>query len=157
MTDPAPKKHKLNDPQWFALRAIADQIVPPSAKYSVPGGGDEQICKEVLGDVGQNLPKLIDTLEAINTIAHDLGGNDLGQLETSAHEAIALTFRHTHPKLADRLAMWVTQCYYRDERVLESLGLDARPPFPQGYEIESGDWAELKPVTNRSPIFRSIV
>ena len=65
MTDPAPKKHKLNDPQWFALRAIADQIVPPSAKYSVPGGGDEQICKEVLGDVGQNLPKLIDTLEAI--------------------------------------------------------------------------------------------
>ena len=157
MTDAAPKKHKLNDPQWFALRAIANQVVPPSSKYAVPGGGDEQICKEVLGDVGQNLPKLVDALEAINTIARDLSGDDLGRLDTSAHEEIALTFRQSHPKLADRLAMWVTQCYYRDDRVLESLGLSARPPFPQGYEVESDGWAELEPVTNRSAIFRSIV
>lgn len=156
MTDPAPSKHKLNDPQWLALRAIADQIVPSSAKYGVPGAGDERICKEVLRDIGERLPQLVDILETINFVAREVAGSDLGQLAAPVHEDVAGAFRQAHPKSADRLAMWVTQCYYRDDRVLESLGLEARPPFPEGYEVDSGDWAALEPVLNRTPIFRDV-
>jgi len=49
-----------------------------------------------------------------------------------------------------RAMMQVTaQCYYEDKRVLTLLGFDARPPFPQGHEVESGDWSLLDAVRDR--------
>ena len=36
-------------------------------------------------------------------------------------------------------------CYYRDDRVMVSLGLEARPPFPKGHVLEQGDWSLLRP------------
>ena len=80
MNDTQSTQHKLNEPQWLALCAVADQIVPPSSKYDVPGAGDRQICKQVIHDVGERLPKLIETLATLNAVARELGGNDLGEL-----------------------------------------------------------------------------
>jgi hypothetical protein len=48
----------------------------------------------------------------------------------------------------------VLQCYYRDDRVLRSLGLELRPPFPKGYELEAGDWSLLDPVKARPSVLR---
>jgi hypothetical protein len=48
----------------------------------------------------------------------------------------------------------VLQCYYRDDRVLRSLGLELRPPFPKGYTLEQGDWSLLDPVKARAPMWR---
>ena len=48
----------------------------------------------------------------------------------------------------------ICQSYYRDPRVLESLGTPPRPPFPEGYEIQQGDWSLLDPVRARGPIYR---
>jgi hypothetical protein len=45
----------------------------------------------------------------------------------------------------------VLLCYYRDDRVMVSLGLEARPPFPKGYVLEQGDWSLLDPVRARKP------
>ena len=50
----------------------------------------------------------------------------------------------------------VLQCYYRDDRVLRSLGLELRPPFPQGYVLEQGDWSLLDPVKKRPPFWRKV-
>jgi hypothetical protein len=37
----------------------------------------------------------------------------------------------------------VLQCYYRDDRVVRSLGLEPRPPHPKGHVLEDGDWSLL--------------
>jgi len=50
----------------------------------------------------------------------------------------------------------VLQCYYRDDRVLHSLGLELRPPFPKGYGLEQGDWSLLEPVKARAPMWRRV-
>ena len=55
---------------------------------------------------------------------------------------------------AATLVRVVLQCYYRDDRVLRSLGLEARAPFPQGYALEQGNWSLLDPVKARSPSLR---
>jgi hypothetical protein len=49
----------------------------------------------------------------------------------------------------------VIACYYRDDRVLESLGLPARAPFPHGYVVAATDWSLLDPVRRRQPFFRT--
>ena len=44
--------------------------------------------------------------------------------------------------------------YYRDDRVLQSLGLEARAPFPQGYVLQQGDWSLLDAVRKRPLLWR---
>ena len=48
----------------------------------------------------------------------------------------------------------VLLCYYRDDRVMLSLGLEARAPFPKGHVLEQGDWSLLDPVRARKPFWR---
>src|SRR5690349_15046277 len=37
----------------------------------------------------------------------------------------------------------VYSAYYRHPRVVEALGLEARPPHPKGYTMAPDDWAVL--------------
>ncbi len=67
---------------------------------------------------------------------------------------VANEFRATGGGAAATLVRVVLQCYYRDDRVLRSLGLELRAPFPQGYALEQGDWSLLDPVKARSPSLR---
>ena len=39
---------------------------------------------------------------------------------------------------------------------MESLGMEARPPFPKGYEVEQGDWSLLDPVRARPKMYREV-
>jgi len=50
----------------------------------------------------------------------------------------------------------VLLCYYRDDRVMRSLGLEPRSPFPKGHVVEQGDWSLLDPVKARPPIWRKV-
>ena len=52
------------------------------------------------------------------------------------------------------LARVILQCYYRDDRVVRSLGLEPRAPFPKGHTLEQGDWTLLDPVGARPKMWR---
>ena len=52
------------------------------------------------------------------------------------------------------LSSVILQCYYRDDRVMRSLGMEPRPPFPNGHEVEQGDWSLLDPVRKRPKLYR---
>ena len=52
------------------------------------------------------------------------------------------------------LGRLVLGAYYRDDRVLVALGLEARAPFPKGYALEQGDWSLLDRVRGRPPLWR---
>ena len=45
-------------------------------------------------------------------------------------------------------------CYYTNDRVLEGLGLEVIPPFPDGNIVESGDFRLLEPVVQRGKFMR---
>jgi hypothetical protein len=54
------------------------------------------------------------------------------------------------------LSRAVLQCYYRDDRVIRSLGMEPRPPFPKGHVLEQGDWSLLDPVRTRPKMWRDV-
>ena len=151
-----PAGHKLNETEWFTLRALADMIVPPSDVYGVPGAGDEDIAKNVIKDAdgGRKLPKLIEALGTLNAMAEDAEGSAFPALDEDRRESVALAFRAAHPAAANVAELLVTQCYYRDDRVVVSLGIDPRPPHPKGYEVDPGDWSMLDQVRKRQPFHR---
>ena len=127
------------------LRSVAAMIVPASEEYKVPGADDPAIQADMLATLGRDTALVAQALDHLARLA----GQPLAELDTAKREVIANEFRATGGAAAATLVRVVLQCYYRDERVLRSLGLELRAPFPKGYTLKEGDWALLDPVRVR--------
>ena len=127
------------------LRTVAAMIVPASEEYKVPGADDPAIQADMLATLGRDTALVAQALDHLARLA----GQPLAELDTAKREVIANEFRATGGAAAATLVRVVLQCYYRDERVLRSLGLELRAPFPKGYTLNEGDWALLDPVRAR--------
>jgi hypothetical protein len=132
------------------LRVIAAMIIPASTEYNVPGADDAAIQADMLATLGRDAPVVS---AALDTLAQ-LAGMPLTKLDAARRDVVAREFRASGGAPAAALVRVVLQCYYRDDRVLRSLGLELRPPFPKGYELEQGDWALLDPVKARPSVLR---
>ena len=71
-----------------------------------------------------------------------------------SERTVAAEFRANGGAAVATLTRVVLQCYYRDDRVVRSLGLELRPPYPKGHVLEDGDWSLLDPVRKRPPMWR---
>ncbi len=140
----------LTSVQRDNLRAIAGMMIPVSEEYRVPGADDAAIQADIVTTLGRDA---VGVREALDHLAR-LAGMPLADLDQSRREAVAQQFRNTGGSAAATLVRVVLQCYYRDDRVLGSLGLELRAPFPQGYTLEQGDWSLLDPVKARPPALR---
>ena len=132
------------------LRCIAGMIVPASAKYGVPGADDDLIFADIVKSLGRDT----NDVRAALTLASRLAGGPISDLDTPARDALAARLRAEGGNPVAVLTRLVLLCYYRDDRVLLSLGLEPRPPFPKGYVLEQGDWSLLDPVKARKPFWR---
>jgi hypothetical protein len=134
------------------LHALAGVIIPPSAAYGVPGADDEKI----FGDILRSLER--DHGDVCRALAHlaALAGGAFADLEPERRAGVAAMFRETGGAPLAALVRVVLLCYYRDDRVMRSLGQEPRPPFPKGHVVEQGDWALLDPVRKRPPMYRVV-
>ena len=83
-----------------------------------------------------------------------MAGGPLAALDVARRGEVAAKLRSEGGAPVSVLTPIVLLCYYRDDRVMVSLGLEARPPFPKGHELEQGDWSLLDPVRARKPFWR---
>jgi hypothetical protein len=132
------------------LRVVAAMMIPASSQYGVPGADDAAIQADILATLGRDAASVREALDHLARLA----GMPLADLAHVRREAVATEFRTTGGIAAATLIRVVLQCYYRDDRVVRSLGLELRPPFPKGYTLEQGDWSLLDPVKARAPMWR---
>jgi hypothetical protein len=83
-------------------------------------------------------------------------GGDLAALGDTEAEAAAMSLLRREGPEITALGRAVLQCYYRDDRVVRSLGLEPRPPYPKGHELEQGDWSLLDAVRGRQRMWRDL-
>jgi len=140
----------LTQTQRDDLRTVAGMIIPASDEYKVPGADDDAIQADVLATLGRDTATVRAALDHLARLA----GKPLSELDAARREVVAQEFRATGGSAAATLVRVVLQCYYRDDRVLRSLGLELRAPFPKGYTLEQGDWSLLDPVKARQPSLR---
>src|ERR1700709_2441410 len=133
-------ENNLTAPQRDDLRTVAAMIVPASDEYKVPGADDAAIQADMLNTLGRDTAL---TAAALDHLA-GLAGKPLAELDQAQRDKIANEFRATGGGAAATLVRVVLQCYYRDDRVLRSLGIELRAPFPKGYTLEQGDWSLLE-------------
>ncbi len=140
----------LSPAECDCLRLLAGHMIPASAAYGVPGADDAAIFADMATTIGRDREALAETLDRIDEAA---GGRLAARSRADQAELIA-RLRAAEPGLFAVVEAVVSRAYYRDDRVLRSLGVEARPPFPKGYEVEEGDWSLLDPVRRRGPIHR---
>jgi hypothetical protein len=137
--------NQLTPTQRADLRTVAAMIIPASDEYKVPGADDPAIQADMLATLGRDTALVTQALDHLARLA----GKPLAELDTAKRDAVAQEFRAMGGGAAATLVRVVLQCYYRDDRVLHSLGLELRAPFPKGYTLEQGDWSLLDPVKAR--------
>jgi hypothetical protein len=142
----------LTSAQRDDLRVVAAMMIPASADYDVPGADDPAIQADMLATLGRDARSVAGALDHLARLA----GKPLADLDDATRDAVAREFRTTGGAPAATLIRVVLQCYYRDDRVLRSLNLELRPPFPKGYVLEQGDWSLLDPVKARAPMWRKV-
>ncbi|HEV2335241.1 MAG TPA: hypothetical protein VGS13_07080 [Stellaceae bacterium] len=132
------------------LRAICGIIIPASAEFDVPGADDPAIQADIVATLGRDAGPVRDALDQLACLA----GQRFAGLDPARREAVAMQLRAAGGAAVATLTRVVLQCYYRDDRVVRSLGLEPRPPYPKGHVLEDGDWSLLDPVRARPPMWR---
>lgn len=132
------------------LRTIAGIMIPASSEYGVPSAEDATIQADIIATLGRDEPAV---RSALDHLAH-LSGQPLATLDSAKRDAVVAKFRATGGVAAATLSRVILQCYYRDDRVLKSLNLEPRAPFPRGHQLEQGDWSLLDAVKARAPTWR---
>jgi hypothetical protein len=134
----------LGDPGF--LRAMLNLVIPPSGR--MPGAGDLDLWPAVEGPFAQNPAALVSLTAALDAVreaalARDPGG--LAALPPAVSAEVVQSATAGRPDFMPSLARAVAMAYYQQPAVLIALGEPARPPFPEGFELEqiSPDWLEL--------------
>jgi hypothetical protein len=133
-----------------SLRCLAEMMIPTSAEYGVPSAGDDAIFADILKSLGRDAGHVVAVLRTLDAMA----GGKFTDLDQEARGAIAARLRETGGADLMSLTRVILQCYYRDDRVMISLGMEPRPPYPKGFEVEQGDWSLLEPVRARPKLYR---
>jgi hypothetical protein len=145
MTYPA-----LTDAEARDLRALAGVMIPASAAYKVPGADDDLIFADIRKSLERDTGDVRTALKQLTA----LGGGAFADLAPDRRHDVAETFKQQGGAPLGALNRVVLLCYYRDDRVMRSLGQEPRSPFPKGHVVEQGDWSLLDPVRKRPPMWR---
>ena len=146
----------VTDAQTQSLRWVVDMIIPASTEDGLPSANDPVIFANILAAAQLRRDAVEAALSALDEVARESQGKDFAGLAPEGHllTGAVETFRHAYPDEAGLLAMLTVQCYYRDDRVMSSLDMEARAPHPAGYDVDQGDWSLLEPVRGRPEFFR---
>jgi hypothetical protein len=138
--------------EMTSLRCVAGMMIPASSAFGVPGADDDVILADVVNSLGQDAPLVKQALRWLDNAA----GGVFAGCDPARREAAATALRDAGGPALAALTRVIVQCYYRDDRVMRSLGMDVRPPFPKGFEVEQGDWSLLDPVRARPAFYRQV-
>jgi hypothetical protein len=136
--------------QRAALKAFANTMIPANARYGVPGADDPTILADITNSLERDTADVCAALARLDALAEGRFAN----LPADRRLAIAERWRGEGGPSVAALCRIVLLCYYRDDRVMRSLGQEPRPPFPQGHQVDQGDWSLLDPVRQRAPFWR---
>ncbi|HEY1796123.1 MAG TPA: hypothetical protein VGG57_08385 [Stellaceae bacterium] len=132
------------------LQRLLGIMIPASGEYGIPAANDPIIFADILASLGRDLAEVRTALDELATFA----GGPFAGLDEARAAAVAGLFLASDSHAVGVLGRHILLCYYRDDRVLRSLGQEPRAPFPQGHVVEQGDWSLLEAVKGRPQLWR---
>ena len=147
-----------DNPMTAAERAtfdvVVDMIVPASADGRKPSAAEVGVLDFIREGASGDLPTIARDIGRLDAAAQNRHGARFTGIDAASRRAVVDAMRADDPGFLRTLAMHTVTCYYQDDRVLAAIGLEARPPFPEGYDVVAGDTDLLEPVRRRGNLVR---
>ena len=136
-----------------ALCAVLDELIP-ARDASLPGAGSLGVGEYVGEKLGDATPLVAGGLAALDALARERGAADFADLPADERAPLIREAAPAHPGFVESLVFHTYNGYYQHPRVSVAIGLEARPPHPEGYELEAGDLGLLDAVRRRPRLYR---
>lgn len=144
---------QFSESQLRLLRILAVAMIP--ADGVMPSAADDRIFDEIIAGFASRQDVIVRGLAQLDELSLQLHRKSFADLDEGNRMSVVERLRSGALSFVQLFESVVIACYYRDDRVLESLGLPARAPFPHGYTVAATDWSLLDPVRRRQPFFRT--
>lgn len=142
--------------QQQILSSFLGAIIPASEEYAVPAANDSIILADLLSSASSTHTSIKEVLSALEQCAQQDHQMQYTTLTGEQQLLIAKKLQASNPETIWPLITLAFECYYRDDRVMSSINMEIRPPFPQGFTVEQGDWSLLDQVKKRPKFYREI-
>lgn len=143
----------LSTDERASLCCVVAHMIPASTAYDVPGADDDAIFADIVRSLDREAAAVREALALLDRLVGGAFHSASAERQASALDEL----RKKHTGLTAALVAVATRCYYRDDRVMRSLGMEPRPPYPKGFEVPQGDWSLLAPVRARGKIYRDVI
>ena len=154
-SDSANQPPALSAGEFAVLRRMAGALIGHSKEHGLPGADDEPIAARLLASAGTAHAAIVQSgVREFAAMCAASGGS--GEVTDPDFQRRLRSFMQQHADFAWRFLMLAAQAYYQDARVIRSLGMEPRPPFPGGHKVEPSDWSLLDPVRARAIIHREV-
>jgi len=137
-----------------ALASVLDEIIPPSGDGRLPGAGEVGLVRYIEQQAPELRPTIVQGLSALDELARGLGARDFAALCREDKLELLNELATAQPAFLPGLILQCYVGYYQNDRVLEGLGLEPRPPYPEGYKMEPTDLGLLDGVRRRKKLYR---
>ena len=157
MSDELITSDGLNTKDQTTLSVLLSALLPGSEKLGVPPGNNAAVLEDIQATIRISALEMIsDGLDELRKLALEQLAREFDSLSNPLRVQLFELMRSTNGAFYGTLSSVIVQCYYRNDQVMESLGMEPRPPYPKGHEVPQGDFNLLDPVRARGKIWRDV-
>jgi hypothetical protein len=138
--------------QESILNDILNFIIPPSDNGKILGAAEVDFLIYIQNE--NQVQSIQEGISNVDMESKNKFGLDFSKLNKSMKIDLIDELRRKHVYFFNHLTTLAIQCYYQHDTVLEQIGLEPRPPFPEGFQIKEGELTLLGPVYMRGKIYR---
>ena len=150
-----PTEDLLSPEQNSTLQALLELVIPKSKDGKLPGANEIGFHEFIIDfNLNYYLHDLKEGLNSINKSSIKENNCDFSELSCDLKENLIKELRLNKNYFLEYFGKLVMVCYYQNDKVLEALGLEARPPFPEGYHVDEMDFGLLETVKKRGKRWR---
>ena len=120
----------------------------------MPSAKEVEFKKYLIETNPSFLKEIGSKLKTLNKLSKDIYKFNFVDLPKQNKEKIFQKLLKFEGIFMKQFSHQLMDCYYTNDRVLEGLGLEVKPPFPDGNIVESGDFRLLEPVIQRGNFMR---
>ncbi len=146
----------FNSAQQAVLDVLMDLLIPASQDGRMPAARALRLFGSGTPMRAADRTLFEQGLAALDAQAQQAHGASFAQLGTAQAKALVDTLRAENPAFVQSVVTQTVGRYLAHPMVMPLLGLEARPPWPQGNVVAEGDWSMLDVVKRREKIYRKV-
>jgi hypothetical protein len=141
-----------NDMEDKKLEIVFNFVIPPSSDNKMPGAGF--LCEKENYFTTQDITLFNNTINQLSLDAQLEFDKEFTQLDFQELSLILKVFKKKNLRNFNNLIFRINTYYYSNDRVLKAIGIQSRPPFPDGNFVIEGDLLLFEEVYLRGNICR---